>query len=132
MDFISQLSPDMAEESYTIYGLHVFAKVMSYDTKESKECRIEAHNRYIDIQASIAGAEGIAVFNRKILRTEQNYSEEEDNIFFYQDDHRPYVINRNIPGMFSMIFPHEAHRPQLIADGYESNVKKFVIKLEGV
>lgn len=130
-EFIELLSPDMEERTYEIDGQHVYAKVMAYDTKESNACRLEAHNRYIDIQASLVGAEGIAIFNRKILRIEQDYREEEDSIFFYTDDHMPYAVNQNIPGMFSMIFPHEAHMPQLRADGYANHVKKLVIKMEG-
>lgn len=130
LDFITQLSPDMEEKRYDIYGSHVFAKVMSYDTKERQDCRIEAHNCYTDIQASIAGAETIDIFDRKILRVKKEEHIQEDTIFFYQDHYLPFVTNHNVPGMFSMIFPGEAHRPQQKADGYENYVKKFVIKIE--
>ena len=129
-DFLAQVSPDMEEKRYEISGSHVFAKVMRYDTRESKNCKIEAHNRYIDIQGSITGAEGISVFNRENLRIVQDYDRKEDNMFFNQNDQIPYVASRNMPGIFSMIFPHEAHRPQETVKGYKNHVKKFVIKLE--
>lgn len=128
--FLEQVSPEMEERKYEIYGVHIFARVMSYDTKERKDCRIEAHDRYIDVQATITGAEGIDVFDRRELRTEQEYQSHDDVAFFAQEDRRPYASNQNIPGMFSMLFPGEAHRPQVRAEGYESHVKKFVIKME--
>lgn len=128
--FLEQVSPEMEERKYEIYGTHVFAKVMSYDTKERKDCRIEAHDRYIDIQATITGAEGIDVFDREGLRIEQDYQPDDDVVFFAQEDRRPYASNQNIPGMFSMLFPLEAHRPQERVEGYENHVKKYVIKME--
>lgn len=129
-DFLEQVSPEMEERKYEIYGTHIFAKVMSYDTKEKPDCRIEAHDRYIDIQATITGAEGIDVFDRRKLQMEQEYQPDEDVVFFAQGEQEPYVANHNIPGMFSMLFPEEAHRPQERIDGYESHVKKYVIKME--
>lgn len=128
--FLAQVSPDMEEREYAIYDRHVFARVMSYDTKEKEDCRLEAHNRYIDIQASITGAEGIDVFERKALRIKEEYQPDNDVVFFWQDAQIPYAQNQNIPGMFSMLFPGEAHRPQEKAAGYENHVKKFVIKME--
>ncbi len=129
-DFLAQVHPGMEERVYAIYGDYVFARVMSYDTKEKESCRIEAHNRYIDIQASITGAEEIDVFARETLRIDQEYQKGPDVLFFDQGMQRPFAQNRNLPGMFSMLFPGEAHRPQEKADGYDSHVKKFVIKME--
>jgi len=128
--FLAQVSPDMEERQYDIYGTRVFARVMSYETQARENCRIEAHDCYIDIQATIIGAEGIDVFDRKALQTAQEYERERDITFFHQKDQKPFAENRNIPGMFSMLFPYEAHRPQEKVDGYESYVKKFVIKME--
>lgn len=129
-EFLTQVSPDMEEREYAIDGSRVFARVMSYDTKEKEDCRLEAHNRYIDIQASITGAEEIDVFERKALRIKEEYQPDKDVVYFHQDAQKPYAQNRNIPGMFSMLYPGEAHRPQEKAAGYEDHVKKFVIKME--
>ncbi len=129
-DFLLRISPSMEEKEYEIYGQHVFVRVMSYDTKEKEKCRIEAHDRYIDIQSTIVGAEGIDIFDRGDLCVEEQYQPERDVIFFRQDDKKPYVTINNLPGRFSMMFSDEAHRPQEKVDGYERYVKKFVIKLE--
>ncbi len=39
-DFLAHVSPDMEKKQYQISGSHVFAEVMSYDTRESKNCKI--------------------------------------------------------------------------------------------
>lgn len=128
--FLDMVSDDMEEKTYEIYGTHVFAKVMSYPTKEPMDCKIEAHNRYIDIQATISGAEGIDLFKRVELKEQVSYNEANDVAFYVEDNEQAFASNRNIPGYFSMIFPEEAHRPQERVEGCDNFVKKFVIKLE--
>lgn len=128
--FLDVISADMDEKTYEIYGTHVFAKVMSYPTNEPVDCKIEAHNRYIDIQATISGAEGIDLFKRVELKEQVGYNEANDVAFYIEDRKQAFASNRNIPGYFSMIFPEEAHRPQERVEGYDNFVKKFVIKLE--
>ena len=62
--FLRQVSPDMEEGEYPIMGDKVFARVMSYPTRQPQNCRIEAHNKYIDIQATITGAVSLADIHR--------------------------------------------------------------------
>ena len=128
--FLNSLSPDMAEGRYEIMGERVFAKVMSYATLPKEECAIEAHDRYIDIQATLTGAEGIDIFQRSLLTVKTPYDETNDTIFFESENAVPYAGNVNLPGYFSMIFPEEAHRPQERVAGQSDFVKKFVIKVE--
>lgn len=128
--FLNSLSPDMAEGRYEIMGERVFAKVMSYATLPKEECAIEAHDRYIDIQATLIGAEGIDIFQRSLLTVKTPYDKTSNTIFFKPGDAVPYACNVNLPGYFSMIFPEEAHRPQERVAGHPDFVKKFVIKVE--
>ena len=127
-DFIRGVSPDMEEKIYPLVENKVYARVMSYDTNEPMKCKIEAHNKYIDIQASILGAEKISLFERKKLTEIETYSEEKDIVFYKysQDAYRGSTIN--VPGFFTMLFPEDAHRPQENVIGYDK-VKKFVIKV---
>jgi len=126
--FLREVSPDMEEKRYEIDGQSVYAKVMSYRTSLPDECRIEAHDQYIDIQASIAGAEGIDIFDRNALKVVQEYDAKSDAAF-YEDTIPPCVSVNNKEGYFTMIFPEEAHRPQMSVDGQCEKVKKFVIKV---
>lgn len=126
--FLEILSPDMEEKRYEIDGESIFAKVMSYQTFTKQNCKIEAHNKYIDIQSSLVGAEGIDIFDRNILNILKEYDEVND-VFFFEEIASPFVSVKNVEGYFTMIFPQEAHRPQILINKKCSYVKKFVIKI---
>lgn len=127
--FIEQIQSDMLESDYEIQGRDAFARVMSYSGKAREVCEIEAHNRYVDIQFTLQGVEGIEIFTRQNLKSKTDYSEKDD-VQFFEESEEPYITIDNLPGRFSMIFPKEAHRPQ-IATTYEGVViKKGVIKIK--
>lgn len=128
--FLDIISEDMEEKTYEIYGKQVYAKVMSYFTQKKECCKIEAHNQYVDIQATITGAEGIDIYIRDDLKEQMCYNQEDDVTFYDEGNSQPYVCNKNIPGYFSMIFPGEAHRPQEQVEGCGDFVKKLVIKMK--
>ncbi len=48
----------------------------------------------------------------------------------YDESNRQYVTVDNLPNYFSMLFPKEAHRPQISLDEKCNVVKKFVIKIK--
>lgn len=127
--FLSRLSSDMEEGFYPIDGEHIFARVMSYKTLRREECKVEAHNRYIDIQATLHGAEGIDIFSREKLCESEAYDAEKDAAYFLPHPEVCYGTGYNLPGVFTMIFPEEAHRPMERING-ENLVKKIVIKVE--
>src|SRR5690606_3573373 len=60
----------------------VYARVMSYDTRLPKDAVLEAHDRFIDIQMSLAGHEGIDCFVRAELAVQTPYEAERDAVFF--------------------------------------------------
>ena len=126
--FLKKLSPDMEEGYYEIDGEAIYAKVMSYSTSVRQNCRIEAHNKYIDIQASLAGMEGIEIFDKNELDVLEAYNQDND-VTFYEETVEPNVAINNVPGYFSMLFPEEAHRPQISVDRRCEKVKKIVIKV---
>ena len=125
MSFISGLSAGTQEGKYPIDGDSVFASVQSYPLKNASQCRIEAHDKYIDIQSVIQGAEGIDVFERGELEVETPYDPANDAAFFKPGDFLRLDIKQNC---FAALFPHEAHRPQLETLEHKF-VKKFVIKV---
>ena len=127
--FLKIISADMAEGQYPLLGKRAFARVMSYDTIAPEQGIIEAHNRYVDIQASITGAEGISVFLREELTPTTPYDENGDVELFDSKGVRPLAHTENIPGYFTILFPEDAHRPKEIIRGC-SGVKKYVIKAE--
>lgn len=126
--FLEKVSEEMPEGEYPLKGNKVFARVMSYSTSQEEDCQIEAHKEYIDIQATISGAEGISVFKEEGLQAKTEYDGDTDVTFFEKGDATPYIRCGNIPGYFTLLYPWEAHRPQerINAEGF---VKKFVIKV---
>ena len=126
--FLNKITEDMPEGEYPIDGDAVFARVMSYQTKTPENCKIEGHNKYIDIQASIIGAEGIGVYCRDDLVEEEAYNDKNDVVFFDKEAATQIAYTVNIPGYFTMLFPEDAHSPQEQVLSFDK-VKKFVIKV---
>ena len=127
--FLDSINVDMEEKKYDIDGDVIYARVMSYDTPQPMDCKIEAHNKYIDVQSTIVGAEGISVFCRNQLTENQAYSQEKDVALFDYDESALRAHTINVPGYFTMLFPEDAHRPQEFVKGF-GRVKKFVIKIK--
>lgn len=132
MDYIQSIDEDTAEGYTSIMGDKIYGRVMSYDTIPKQECKIEAHNRYIDIQISVTGAEGIAVYQRKDLGKVQENDSEGDVEFYKYDGKGHFAFIENIPGRFTMLFPMDAHQPKINLDEANKYVKKFVIKIDKI
>ena len=130
MDYVKGINEN-TEEGYT-YLLEdkVYGRVMSYDTLAREECKIEAHNRYVDIQISITGSEGIDVYQRQDLKVTESYQQEKDVEFFAYEGNGYFATVDNIPGRFSMFFSEDAHRPKVRLEGASGYVKKYVIKID--
>jgi len=127
LDFISEINDNIPEGEYSIDENNIFAKVQSYNLQANELSRVEAHRKYIDIQAVIKGCERIDVFDCSCLKNiETKYNAENDVIFYYPDEKLYSVAVRE--NNFAVLFPHEAHRPQMAVDNILF-VKKYVIKV---
>ncbi|MFA5223356.1 MAG: DUF386 domain-containing protein [Erysipelotrichia bacterium] len=125
---LHKINKDTVDGTYNI-DKDMFIKVMSYELQSEDECKLEAHNEYIDIQSTLVGVEGIGIFDRNPLTVTIPYNAEKDVIFFEREKAR---IKNNIviyPQDFVLLFPEEAHSPKQKVAGYKPQVKKFVIKL---
>jgi YhcH/YjgK/YiaL family protein len=109
---------------YEIDGENIFALISEYKTKPEPEGKLEAHQKYIDVQYVISGEELMGyspLGNQQIL---EPYKEENDIIFFDGDKSFTKVSS----GMFAIFFPNDVHMPG-ISTGNFSTVKKIVIKV---
>ena len=125
--FVSGLTVDTPDGEYKIIGDSVFAKVISCSLKAADACKIEAHDYYIDIQSVVMGEERIDVFERAGLSEDAPYNEAKDVIFY-----KPGSLLHSLTvkeKYFMVLFPHEAHRPQIEVPCCNS-VKKFVLKIK--
>lgn len=128
VDFIKSLKKDIKTGRYELIDKD-YANVETYTTKPVRSGKFEAHNNYIDIQILLEGSERIYYTGTSDVSVDTPYDAERD-IKFYADkiDKSDYVTlnGRN----FAMIFPHEAHAPQISADENLSTVKKVVVKVK--
>jgi len=128
-EYLALLDADSPECPMTpIEGDDLMVRVMSYTTRTPEEAALEAHDRYIDIQASLDNAEVIGWFPRAELDIKTPYDPENDVVFFNASGPpRAFVVNR--PGCFTALFPQDAHMPQLHPGPESVEVKKVVFKL---
>lgn len=119
---------DLPVGRYDVAGEAAYAKVHEYETSIPEECKVEAHDRYIDIQATLAGAEGISVYERRKLKEKVPYDAEKDVVIYEAEPGALLAHTENVPGYFTFLKPEEAHRPQENAAGC-GKVRKFVIKV---
>lgn len=105
-----------------------YANVEEYITKTIENCKPEAHKKYIDIQILLSGVEELDYTCTEGLKISEAYDEVRDIMFFEKTDR---VLNRVIlePGNFVLLYPHEAHQPQMAYKNSPSGVKKVVVKI---
>ncbi len=128
-EYLSALRPDSEECGMTpLLGDQVMARVMSYPTAPADEKVLEAHDRYVDIQMSLVGSEGIGWYPREGLAVSTPYDPETDAVFFECPENAVVQVN-NVPGLFAVLFPQDAHMPGLHAADGAGTVKKVVVKI---
>jgi biofilm protein TabA len=112
---------------YYLMGDTVYVNVSENKPKAFEETKWEAHKKYIDIQYVAKGKEkmGVAPFNKA---TELEAYNEKKDVGFYsipEPECKYYVAQ---PDTFLIFFPSDAHRPNIIVDGINTD-KKIVIKI---
>lgn len=127
VDFILSLSSDIALGRYELDDGE-YVNIESYSTKVIENAKFEAHRKYIDIQLLLSGKEKIYIKNINNLSQPLEFDSKKD-IGFYNDlvSGADYVT---LDGSnFALIYPYEAHAPQVAMDNVPENVKKVVVKL---
>ncbi|OPZ11158.1 MAG: hypothetical protein BWZ10_02238 [candidate division BRC1 bacterium ADurb.BinA364] len=125
--FLQSLGGNAPEGVTAIRGRDIYARVLSYPTIEREAGKFESHIDYVDIQAPLIGAEAIEWNPIRALEVKSAYDQEND-VVFYVTPERSFGRVFLMPGMFAVLFPDDAHMPQLRVPG-EDSVKKVVIKI---
>ena len=126
-EFIKNLSNNPKLGRYEIKGKD-YANIESYNTKLPSEAKFESHKNYIDIQLLLRGQERIYLNNIKSLETDIPYNKEKDIEFYKENVSESDFVTLNGRN-FAMIYPHEAHAPQVSISDKSDNVLKVVIKI---
>jgi len=126
IEFVRQVPADLAKGKIPIDGEAMFASINTYATKSPEELSFEAHRKYIDVQIVLKGRERIDVTQRTDLPVRQAYAENTDVMFY--DPPTNFTSLFVEPGQFVVLYPHDAHRPNITAD-VPTEVRKLVVKI---
>ena len=114
----------LPDERVEIDGERVYAFFQRYDTRPANDCP-EAHKNYIDIQYVIEGEELIGVAPLSAMKREIEAHPERD-IWFYHGPLDEITLGGD---KFVVLFPGDAHAPNIAVDGPEP-VRKCVVKVK--
>ncbi len=101
-----------------------FALVQEMETKLMSEKNYELHREYVDVHIVIEGEEVMGYEDITKLTPIDEYNETKD-IQFLSGEGQPVVIR---PGMFSVVFPHDGHKPACCAET-PAKLRKIVLKI---
>lgn len=117
---LSQLQPGKVE----VDGEEIFAIVNHYDTRKIEDSSWEAHRRYIDIQFIVSGSEMMGYVPLDTLTATTNFDESKD-VCLYEG---AGTFIDATPGTFFILFPQDAHMPNILS-GSSEPVKKVIMKV---
>lgn len=109
---------------HKIDGDAIYANIQDYTARDIKDCRLEAHRRYIDIQFLLTGNEAIGYTPISDTLTETVPYSDKDDILFYAGTGTPIPFT---PNGFFILFPQDAHAPGI--ETTLGTVRKIVIKI---
>ena len=127
VEFIKNLTTNINEGRYD-FPEQNFANVESYNSKNIEDAKFEAHRNYIDIQLLLSGRERIYYTGGEGLVEKAPYDSSRDIVFFNDSVKNSDYLTLDGTN-FALIYPHEAHAPQVSVETSE-NVKKVVVKIK--
>ena len=124
-DYLKSVDFSKAEVGKTeLRGKDLFVMVSDSDMKAEADAKVEAHNKYIDIQLPIDKPETYGWKARAELKEEQeSFNEEKDIQFFYD---KGTTLVTAVPGDFAVFFPQDGHAPCI----GEGKIRKVVVKIK--
>lgn len=115
-----------ADGRYEVDGKDLFYLVSSYSSKPVDECKFETHEKYIDVQALLAGQESMGYAPVAGLKLQMPYESSKDIAFYEKPDN--YTRIALSEGMFCVFYPHDGHMPGGRLNG-PSDVHKVILKV---
>ena len=116
---------DWQDRRVDIEGDSLYALQQSYETSDAMGKPYEAHKKYIDVQYVVRGREALLWSPITHLELTMKYSEDLDASFLRGEDGVPLYLK---DGMFTVLFPQDAHKPGCIWAN-SMPIKKIVVKV---
>jgi YhcH/YjgK/YiaL family protein len=127
-EFLLALAPDARTGEHRLQGDDIFARIMDYETRAAAETNLETHQRYVDVQTVLSGAERLDWFPRHGLVPSVPYDAATDATFYHHPRSAPAAVALH-PGTFVALFPEDGHRPSLTMGDAAERVRKVVVKI---
>lgn len=125
IDFILNINPEISLGKHVISD-KAYINIEEYKTRDF--IKLEAHEKYIDIQFLIKGKEKVYTTDKEGLKVSEEYNPEKDVAFYYTP-----IRNLNIsylePNKFILLYPDDAHSPCTMIDA-PMDVKKAIVKIK--
>ena len=116
--------PTIGYDRVELKGSDVYATRFTYETLPDEECFFEAHKNYLDIHMMLSGSERVEIAPPEALA---EFDRVEANDFYAYRGEGHYKLTLS-PGDFLVVFPGDAHKIKMQADGPET-VTKVVFKI---
>ncbi|MFM7213864.1 MAG: YhcH/YjgK/YiaL family protein [Verrucomicrobiota bacterium] len=124
--WLHRLPADAAVGHHELRGEQIYVSIQEYCTLARHEARFESHVRYVDLQYTLSGLEGIDWAPRGSLRPDGPFA---NDVQFWLPPSEPVTTLCQSPGRFAIFFPSDAHRPK-VRLGPHDPVRKLVVKIE--
>ncbi len=126
---IAAVTNPPADGRYELDGEDLFALVGDHTLKQPQDAALEAHDRYIDIQYMLRGAEGFGWRSRGSCSAPRGVMDAEKDILFFDDAPATIVTARE--GEFVAFFPADAHAPLMAVPSAPTPAsRKIIIKVK--
>ena len=127
LDYLASFDPATPAGRYEIAGTACFALVQQYETAPASTRRMEAHQKFIDIQYVLSGTEIIGVSTPEGQKPITDYNPEKDIQFFDGTNGvSPWAMRA---GELAIFFPEDLHRPGCQLGDEPVSVTKVVVKI---
>lgn len=113
----------LGDERVDLKGDEVYCTKFTYETLPDEECFFEAHRKYLDIHMMLEGSERVEIAPPDAL---DEFQREGD--FYAYHGQGQYKLTLS-PGDFLVVFPGDAHKIKMQADG-PCTVTKAVFKIK--
>lgn len=125
--YLATFDPSTPVGRYDIAGTSCFALVQRYETTPASTRKLEAHQKFIDIQYVASGSEIIGISTPTGQKAITEYDPEKD-VRFFEGKHGVSDCAMQA-GELAIFFPEDLHRPGCQLGGQPVAVTKVVIKI---
>ena len=113
---------------HAIQGDDIFVMVGDNQLKRPEDAKMEAHDKYIDLQVMISGTESFGWAQRAACTEPKGEFNAENDIIFYND--LPTSTVTALPGDFVIFFQEDAHAPLIRPEGVNGGTRKAIVKIK--